>query len=68
MIKKETIERKIKKIEDTLSRMEKGAYTGLSIGWVTDQIDWLWKFRYINENQLNDLCSHATYVIYLNRK
>lgn len=63
MVKSETIEKKIKRIEDTLERMERGLYTGVSIGWVTDQIAWLWKFRLINHDKMTDLATHAMYVI-----
>lgn len=63
MIKQSTIERKIQKIEDTLTKMEQGKYTGLSIDYITDQIDWLWKFRYINEEILDNLCTHAVNVM-----
>lgn len=65
MMKQETLKKKIKKVEDTLDRMERGLYTGVSIGWVTDQIAWLWKYRYIDHDKLNELTSHAIYVMYL---
>jgi len=63
MIKSETIQKKIKRIEDTLDRMERGLYTGVSIGWVTDQIAWLWKFRYISYDEMTRLTAYARYII-----
>lgn len=65
MMKQETLGKKIKRIEDTFDRMERGMYTGVSIGWVIDQIAWLWKYRYIDHDKLNELSSHAMYVMYL---
>ena len=38
MISQDTIRRKVKRIDDTLDRMEQGLYTGVSIGTVTDEI------------------------------
>lgn len=63
MIKPQTIEKKIKKIENTLSRMENGLYTDVSIGYITDQIAWLWKYRYIDYDTMTRLTAYARYVI-----
>ena len=63
MVKPETIRKKIKRVEDTLDRMEQGLYVGVSIGWVTDQIAWLWKFRHISYEEMTRLTAHARYVI-----
>lgn len=57
------VQKKVKRIENILDRMEKGLYTGISIGYVTDQIAWLWKFRYIDYDTLTRLTTRATYVI-----
>lgn len=65
MVKKETILKKIKRVEDALTRMENGMYPGVSIGWITDTIAWLWKFRYISYDKLTDLTARARYVIWL---
>jgi hypothetical protein len=65
MIKKETISKKIKRVEDALTRMENGMYAGVTVGWITDTIAWLWKFRYIDYDQLTDLTARARYVIWL---
>ena len=56
-------EKKVNKIENILDRMEKGLYTGISIGYVTDQIAWLWKFRYINSDKLTELTTRTINVI-----
>lgn len=65
MVKKNTIDRKVKRIEDALTRMENGMYSGVRIGWITDTIVWLWKYRYISYEQLTDLTARARYVIWL---
>lgn len=63
MIKSDTIQKKIKRVKDTLDRMERGLYVGVSIGWVTDQIAWLWKFRHINYDEMTQLTARARYII-----
>ena len=63
MIKSETIQKKIKKIENTLNRMGNGLYTGVSIGYITNQIAWLWKYRYISYEEMTELTAYARYII-----
>lgn len=63
MVKPETIQKKIKRIDDTLDRMERGLYTGIRIGKITDQIAWLWKFRHISYDEMTRLTARARYVI-----
>ena len=62
-MKPETIDKKVSKLYNTMDRMERGLYTGLSIGWVTDQIAWLWKFRYIDYDEMTKLTARARYII-----
>ena len=62
-MKQDTIKKKVNKIENILDRMEKGLYTGISIGYVTDQIAWLWKFRHISHDEMVKLTDHAISVM-----
>lgn len=57
------VQKKVNRIENILDRMEKGLYTGISIGYISDQIAWLWKFRYIDHDTLTNLTTRVTYVI-----
>ena len=34
-------------------------YTRHSIDWITDRIDWCWKFRKITEQQTNELADRV---------
>lgn len=58
-MKKESIDKKVKRIKDALDRMDRGLYAGVTIDWVTDQIVWLWKFRYIDHDTMTELSTHA---------
>lgn len=62
-MKKSAVDRKVAKIEWILDRMEQGLYTGFTIGWVTDQIAWLYKWRYIDYDLMTHLTAKARYVI-----
>ena len=55
--------KKIEFIWNTLDRIERGQYVGVSIGTVTDMIAWLWKWRKIDYQTLTDMTGKATYVI-----
>lgn len=57
-------EKKLKFINDTLDRMERGLYTGVGIGTITDQIAWLWKFRKIDYETMAQLTDKATHIIH----
>lgn len=57
------IEKKVKKIDDVLSRMERGQYVGVPISYITDQIAWLWRWRKIGRKEMVRLTDRATYVI-----
>ena len=63
MISTDSIRRKVKRIDDTLNRIECGLYTGVSIGSITDEIAWLWKFRYISYEEMQRLTDRAINVI-----
>lgn len=62
-MKPETVQKKVRRINDTLDRMERGLYVGVSIGWVCDQIAWLWKFRHISYAEMTALTAKARYVL-----
>ena len=57
------VEKAVQKLHNLLDRMENGLYTGIKIGWITDRIAWLWKFRQIDYDTMSMLCMHATRVI-----
>lgn len=63
MMKKETVKKKVDKIKYTLDKMERGQYSGLPLSWVTNTISWLWKYRYISEEEMNELADRAIYIM-----
>lgn len=63
MISQDTIRRKVKRIDDTLDRMEQGLYTGVSISTVTNEIYWLFRFRHIGCEEMNRLTDRVINVI-----
>ena len=63
MIKQDTIDRKVKRLENNLNRLERGLYHELSIDYIISQIDWLWKYRYISESKKNDLCDKVIEIL-----
>ena len=51
-------------IDKALQSYEKlMSYHDKSIEWITDRIDWCWKFRHITEIQMEDLCKRACYIL-----
>ena len=56
-------EKDIKRINKALDAMEQGRYAGLKLGWITERIDWLWKFRHITREQMEKLADRTTYII-----
>ena len=63
MIKRETVARKAKRINDYFDRVEEGRYTGLKIAWATDQIFWLWQFGHLSRREFDQLTKRAVYII-----
>ena len=53
MMKEETRQRKIKRLETALDRLERGLFADMSIDQCINTIDWLWRFRYISKEQLD---------------
>lgn len=62
-MKPDAIKKKVARIDSILDRIERGMYVGESIGNVTDQIAWLWKFRHISYEEMTRLTAKARYVI-----
>lgn len=62
-MKEATLERKIKKIEDSLDRFESGRYCDVSMSWICDQIAWLARFKYLQGESLNKLADKATELL-----
>lgn len=46
-------------IDQALTRLERGLYPIRSIDWVTERIDWCWKWRKITREQLELLCDRV---------
>lgn len=38
-------------------------YRTRSIDWITDRIDWCWKFRHITEEQMNELADRVCKIL-----
>lgn len=62
-MKEATLERKIKKITDSLDRLESGRYCDVSMSWICDQISWLAKFKYLQGESLNKLVDRTTELL-----
>ena len=55
----------IARVEDALTRHENYQRCDLSVSWIANRIEWLWKFRYISAEKMNELCDR---VIALNER
>ena len=62
-MKPEKVKKIVNTINDYFDRVESGKYVSLPINYITDKIDWLWKFRHITYEQMSQLTSRATYII-----
>lgn len=54
-----TLVRELDRIERALDRYEHGMYADLSIEYIANKISWLWKFRHISEDKMNELCDRV---------
>ena len=63
MIKPETIKKKVKRITCALDHIEKGMYTDVSTEWIINQIAWLWKFRCISHDEMNQLADRVIHIL-----
>jgi hypothetical protein len=59
---------KTKKVQvvKALDCMERNIYCPYTIEWIIDTIDWLYKWRYITENECEMLCNRVIKVISYN--
>lgn len=63
MMKKDGVERKVRRIYKSLDAIERGLYAEFSIDYICSQIDWLWKFRYITEEEMESLVNRAIEIM-----
>ena len=42
---------------------EHKSYTTKSIGWICDRIDWCWKWKKINKNEMEELADRICEVM-----
>ena len=63
MIKPETIKKKVKRITRALDHIEKGMYADMSVELIADQINWLWKFRYISHEEMSMLADRVIHIL-----
>ena len=54
---------KYENLLDALDRLEKGKYTICSIDWCADCTDWLWKWRKISNEQMEN-CADRVIKLY----
>lgn len=52
-----------REIDEAIKRYEEYRYATRNISWITNRIDWCWKFRKISREQMNELSSRITEVI-----
>lgn len=63
MISQSKIKKKIAEIYDFCDRTERGMWTGKKVSTITDEIDWLWRFRYISREEMEFLTDRVIYVM-----
>ena len=63
MVKRTTITRKVKEVDDGLDRYIDGKYPTYSIEWLTNQIEWLYRYKHIDEATKDRLCDKAMLAI-----
>lgn len=56
---KSFVNRKVERIEKSLTRLENNQYCDLSIEYIISQIEWLWKFRYISHDKMEELADRV---------
>ena len=63
MMKPETLSRKLIRIESNLDKLERNKYADFTVDQIISQIDWLWKYRYIDRATMERLADRV--VAYL---
>ena len=63
MMKEETRQRKIARLERALDRLEVGLYADMSIDQCINTIEWLWKFRYIPQAQMEGYADRVCEIL-----
>ena len=51
------------KISDAIKRYEDYSYPTKPISWITEHIDWCWRFRKISASEKNELVDRIIYVM-----
>ena len=62
-MKKTTIAKRIKRIENELDRMERGLYAGMTTEHIADYVVWLYQYKHISKTDMEQLVDRITYVI-----
>ena len=58
-MKQSTVRKQVEWIKDSFNRMRYGGYVGATVSMLTSKIEWLWKFRHIDEKTMDELTSLA---------
>ena len=53
------VNKKVNRLEKALDRLEKNQYSELSLDYISNQISWLWKFRYITHDKMEELADRV---------
>lgn len=62
-VKKKAVRDYYKEIDEEIKQYELYKPCRKGIDWITDRIDWCWKFRHITENQLEELVDRICNVM-----
>lgn len=54
-MKNSSVEKKIKNLEEAISRLEKGMYPSYSVEYITDQIAWMSKWKVTDKKKIDEL-------------
>ena len=53
----------VKQLHEALDRMERGQYTGFTIGQLTDKIAWLWKWKKNSHDEMEMMALQAIHIL-----
>ena len=56
------IKKLVSELEKSIERLENGLYPLHSSSWCSNRIAWLYKFKYISKNQMENFCDRMVEI------